>query len=121
MGVGAGAQTPACAAHDHRHPPGRGPIARTVSRTACVTDRPRQTRHDRDTSGRAPPARSVQSGRCRRPTPRARARDLGIEIGLLPTGPGNAITDVPGVLVGHATVWRDEPDPPAGGVSPARA
>ena len=48
------------------------------------------------------------------PTPRARARDLGIEIGLLPTGPGNAITDVPGVLVGHTTVWRDEPDPPAG-------
>jgi len=39
---------------------------------------------------------------------------LGIEIGLLPTGPGNAITDVPGVLVGHATVWREEHDPPAG-------
>ena len=48
------------------------------------------------------------------PTPRTRARDLGIEIGLLPTGPGNAITDVPGVLVGHTTVWREEPDPPAG-------
>jgi D-aminopeptidase len=44
----------------------------------------------------------------------ARARELGIEIGLLPVGPGNAITDVPGVLVGHVTVWRDEPDPPAG-------
>jgi D-aminopeptidase len=48
------------------------------------------------------------------PDPRARARDLGIEIGLLPTGPNNAITDVEGVLVGHATVWRDEADPPAG-------
>jgi D-aminopeptidase len=48
------------------------------------------------------------------PAPRARARDLGIEIGLLPPGPDNAITDVPGVLVGHATVWREEPDPPAG-------
>jgi D-aminopeptidase len=48
------------------------------------------------------------------PPARARARDLGIEIGLLPAGPGNAITDVPGVLVGHSTVWRDEPEPPAG-------
>ena len=45
---------------------------------------------------------------------RRRARELGIEIGLLPTGPANAITDVPGVRVGHATVWRDEPDPPVG-------
>jgi D-aminopeptidase len=35
---------------------------------------------------------------------RARARELGIAPGLLPTGPLNAITDVPGVLVGHATV-----------------
>lgn len=26
----------------------------------------------------------------------------------------NAVTDVPGVRVGHVTVWRDEPDPPAG-------
>jgi D-aminopeptidase len=45
---------------------------------------------------------------------RHRARDLGLDIGLLPTGPMNAITDVPGVLVGHSTIWRDEPDPPAG-------
>lgn len=35
---------------------------------------------------------------------RGRARDLGIVPGLLPTGPANAITDVPGVLVGHTTV-----------------
>ncbi len=35
---------------------------------------------------------------------RARARDLGIAPGRLPTGPHNAITDVPGVRVGHATV-----------------
>src|SRR4029079_9745498 len=40
---------------------------------------------------------------------RARIRDLGITIGELPTGPHNAITDVPGVLVGHATVIADEP------------
>jgi D-aminopeptidase len=35
---------------------------------------------------------------------RRRARDLGIEIGRLPTGPANAITDVPGVRVGHTTL-----------------
>ncbi|MBB2494123.1 DmpA family aminopeptidase [Aquipseudomonas ullengensis] len=33
-----------------------------------------------------------------------RARDLGITIGQLQPGPFNAITDVPGVRVGHATV-----------------
>ncbi|MEZ4767936.1 MAG: P1 family peptidase [Caldilineales bacterium] len=38
-----------------------------------------------------------------------RLRDLGIVIGDLPTGPHNAITDVPGVMVGHATLVRDEP------------
>ncbi|MEV1333793.1 P1 family peptidase [Micromonospora costi] len=36
--------------------------------------------------------------------PRARARDLGVVVGSLPTGPHNAITDVPGVRVGHTTV-----------------
>ena len=35
---------------------------------------------------------------------RARARDLGVTPGRLPVGPNNAITDVPGVRVGHATV-----------------
>src|SRR5215212_9489282 len=40
---------------------------------------------------------------------RARIRDFGVVIGELPTGPHNAITDVPGVLVGHATVIADEP------------
>jgi len=35
---------------------------------------------------------------------RARARDLGIVVGSLPAGPLNAITDVPGVRVGHATL-----------------
>ena len=35
---------------------------------------------------------------------RARLRDLGISTGLLPTGPFNAITDVPGVTVGHTTL-----------------
>jgi D-aminopeptidase len=38
----------------------------------------------------------------------ARARDLGIEIGRLPTGPENAITDVPGTKVGHTTLIEGE-------------
>ena len=40
---------------------------------------------------------------------KSRLRDLSTGIGRLPTGPSNAITDVPGVLVGHATVVRDTP------------
>jgi D-aminopeptidase len=35
---------------------------------------------------------------------RPRARELGVAPGILPTGPLNAITDVPGVLVGQVTV-----------------
>jgi D-aminopeptidase len=35
---------------------------------------------------------------------RARARELGIVPGVLPQGPRNAITDVPGIRVGHATL-----------------
>jgi D-aminopeptidase len=37
-----------------------------------------------------------------------RARDLGIVVGTLETGPLDAITDVAGVAVGHATVIRGE-------------
>ncbi len=40
---------------------------------------------------------------------RPRLRNLGITIGNLPPGPHNAITDVPGVLVGHTTLIYDEP------------
>ena len=40
---------------------------------------------------------------------RPRLRGLGIEIGRFPPGPHNAITDVPGVLVGHCTIIHDEP------------
>ncbi len=43
-----------------------------------------------------------------------RATDLRIRIGPLPAGPTNSVLDVPGVGLGHATVWRDEPDPPEG-------
>jgi D-aminopeptidase len=38
------------------------------------------------------------------PSPRPRARDLGITPGAMETGPLNAITDVAGVLVGQTTI-----------------
>ena len=37
---------------------------------------------------------------------RPRARDLGLKIGVLQPGQWNAITDVPGVKVGHTTLFR---------------
>jgi D-aminopeptidase len=40
------------------------------------------------------------------PTSRPRSRDLGIIVGELPTGPHNALTDVPGIRVGHTTLIR---------------
>ncbi len=40
---------------------------------------------------------------------RARLRDLGITIGVYPTGENNAITDVAGLRVGHSTLNYDEP------------
>jgi len=39
---------------------------------------------------------------------RARCRELGIQVGILPTGRWNGITDVPGVKVGHQTLWRGD-------------
>ena len=42
------------------------------------------------------------------PEERARARDLGIDIGMLDPGPHNAITDVAGVRVGHTTLIEGE-------------
>ena len=39
---------------------------------------------------------------------RARARDLGIKPGVFPTGRNNAITDVVGVRVGHATLVQGD-------------
>jgi len=50
---------------------------------------------------------------------RCRARALGISIGTLPTGPLNAITDVPGVAVGQCSVWWGGPELPVG-QGPAR-
>jgi len=43
-----------------------------------------------------------------------RAAQLGITIGDLPSGATGSIVDVPGVGVGHTTVWRDELSPPDG-------
>ncbi len=43
-----------------------------------------------------------------------RARDIGIRIGAMPTGPTNSVLDVTGVGLGHTTLFRDEPAPPAG-------
>ncbi len=41
-------------------------------------------------------------------TSRPRARDLGVAPGVFAPGPLNAITDVPGVSVGHVTIVRGE-------------
>jgi D-aminopeptidase len=40
------------------------------------------------------------------PNNRPRARDIGLKVGILPTGPLDAITDVAGVRVGHTTIVR---------------
>ena len=42
------------------------------------------------------------------PATKPRTRDIGITVGVLPTGTLNAISDVPGVLVGHTTIIRGE-------------
>jgi D-aminopeptidase len=42
------------------------------------------------------------------PNARPRARELGLKIGVLPSGPLDAITDVAGVAVGHTTLIRGD-------------
>src|SRR5215469_2336146 len=42
------------------------------------------------------------------PDARPRASDLGLKVGVLPTGPLDAITDVAGVEVGHTTLIRGD-------------
>jgi D-aminopeptidase len=44
-------------------------------------------------------------------------RKLGITIGRLPPGPLNAITDVPGVGVGHVSVIEDQPNVVRSGIT----
>lgn len=52
-------------------------------------------------------------------TPRARVRDLGVEVGRFATGPHNAITDVEGVRVGHVTLIEGD-GPLRPGIGPVR-
>lgn len=42
------------------------------------------------------------------PPSRPRARELDVHLGVLPTGKGNAITDVAGVSVGHVTLHHGD-------------
>ena len=39
---------------------------------------------------------------------RPRARDIGIKIGIMPTGESNSICDVPGLKVGHVTLMKGD-------------
>lgn len=41
-------------------------------------------------------------------TKRPRAREAGVVVGVLPTGPLNAITDVAGIAVGHTTIIKGD-------------
>jgi D-aminopeptidase len=43
-----------------------------------------------------------------------RAADLPVRIGLLPSGATSSVHDVPGVGLGHTTLWLDEAAPPLG-------
>src|SRR5215469_13219346 len=47
-------------------------------------------------------------GQNRPPNARPRASDLGLKVGILPTGALDAITDVAGVEVGHTTIIRGD-------------
>jgi D-aminopeptidase len=56
----------------------------------------------------------VRAARVRQDAGMPRAADLGIRIGRLPPGATGSVLDVDGVGLGHATVWREEADPPEG-------
>lgn len=49
-----------------------------------------------------------QSAQDSRSPIKPRVREVGIKVGILPTGPLNSITDVAGVRVGHTTIIRAE-------------
>jgi D-aminopeptidase len=51
---------------------------------------------------------SGSSGQTMQKSERPRARDIGLKVGVIPTGPLNAITDVAGVRVGHTTLNRGD-------------
>ncbi|MFQ5677881.1 MAG: P1 family peptidase [Gemmatimonadota bacterium] len=93
--------------HTQRHgTPRRAARRRSTTGTGANTGSGRQT------VGTLPLALSALlvtagagAGALRAQTPeRPRARELGIRIGRLPSGPLDAITDVAGVRVGHATL-----------------
>ena len=95
--------------------PARGPRCRvsgTPTQTSCFGTCSRvsgdQTTGMRTASASHPDRPRARGRMARMP----RARDLGIEIGALPTGPTNSVLDVAGVGLGHATIHRDEPAPP---------
>ena len=48
------------------------------------------------------------SGAAGRPSPRRRARELGVAPGLFPTGASNSLTDVRGVSVGNVTLFEGD-------------
>ena len=68
----------------------------------------------RPRASRVPRGASVSGGRVRSYGPARSLREHGLRIGALEPGPAGSIADVAGVRVGHVTVVRDEPDPPAG-------
>jgi D-aminopeptidase len=53
-------------------------------------------------------ATAFAAAQYRTPNGRPRASDLGLKVGVLPTGPLNAITDVAGVEVGQTTIVRGD-------------
>jgi D-aminopeptidase len=67
----------------------------TISSTVFTDHRTFKQEKDRNTQDSAPKTRP-------------RARELGVRVGILPTGELNAITDVAGVLVGHVTIVQGD-------------
>lgn len=62
-----------------------------------------------DVRGSSPPEKERAGQETGAPkSERPRARELGLKVGILPTGKLNAITDVAGVLVGHKTIIRGD-------------
>jgi D-aminopeptidase len=95
---------------ERRYRRASAPVNRLSSESHCHRIEVRSKAPDEPVASDDDPTMTTSSP----PPARARLRDLGIGIGSLQTGPANSITDVPDVTSGHATVWRDEPLPPAG-------
>ena len=91
--------------------PANPSVAAMASSSAAMAS-PSGAAAGRHTATPAPPAPAASSGgaetAAQSDAPRPRARDLGIEVGIFRPGEFNAITDVEGVLVGHATLVRGD-------------